>query len=426
MSKALMRSIIGLLLLPVFSLAAEIQVGMSSALSGASQAQGREMKLGIDTYFHKINKEGGVNGNTLRLIAYDDGNGPDKTASNMRKLIHEDKVLAVLGNVGSPTSEVAAHIANEEKILLFGARTGADALRKTPPDRYVINYRTSIAEETAYMIAGFMDINIKPEEIAFFTQNDSYGDAGYNGAIKALQRIGYKDTARLTHVRYKPNTTDVEKAIDTIVRARVRPKAIIMVGSYEPCAKFIILAKKTLPDTYYVNVSSVGSVALKKALGDHTDNVIVTQVVPHYQSSLSGIKKYRRDLKAFDNNAEPSFVSLEGYIVAKIFVEALSHSGDIDYRKKLIDALSRNDGINDREKLLDALSRTEGNTDQEKLIDGFESIKDFNIGIGKLISFSAQEHQGTHKVWITVIKGNKYVSVKLWKRLLKDPRFKFE
>ncbi|TBR42873.1 ligand-binding receptor [Marinomonas agarivorans] len=350
---------------------------MSSALSGPASALGQGVKLGVDAYFSKVNKSGGVNGHTLSLIALDDGYEPKKAAPNMDTLIDKEKVVAVMGNVGTPTAVVTTPIANAKKTLLFGAFTGAGLLRKTPPDRYIINYRASYAEETSAMIEGLLSAGIKAEEIAFFTQNDGYGDAGYNGALKALKAKGV-DGASLAHGRYERNTTNVEDGLGTILDADVEPKAVIMVGAYKPCAAFIKLAKEELPETLFLNVSFVGSIPLLNELGSQAEGVIVTQVVPHYESSLPGVNDYRKDLAAFKADAKPDFVSLEGYLIAKIFVEGVKKATS---------------------------------TSREGIIDGLESLSSIDIGTGVPVTYNKSEHQASHKVWPTVIKGGKYVEL---------------
>ncbi|RLJ16737.1 ligand-binding receptor [bacterium endosymbiont of Escarpia laminata] len=357
--------------------AAEIKVGMSTALSGPAQALGQDMKQGIEAYFNQVNKKG-INGNTLKLVALDDGYEPAKAAPNMHKLIDDEKVVAVMGNVGTPTAIVSVPISNEKKTLLFGAFTGAGVLRQSPPDRYIINYRASYAEETAAMIDGLLSSGIKAEEIAFFTQNDGYGDAGYKGAMKALKTKGVANPEKLTHGRYTRNTLNVEEGLGTILDAEVEPKAIIMVGAYGPCAKFIKMAKEELPDAKFLNVSFVGSTALAKALGDKGDGVIVTQVVPHFNTDHATVKEYRDALKAYDANAKPGFVSLEGYLVAKLFAEGLKNAGS--------------------------------NPNRESIVDGLESLNAPNIDIGSKVSFSKTEHQASHKLWPTMIKQGQFVS----------------
>ena len=138
-------------------------------------------------------------------------------------------------------------IANEKKVLLFGTYSGADLLRKTPPDRYVINLRASYAEETGVMVRGLFRRGIKPQEIAFFTQNDAYGDSGFNGAVQALNEAGFHDTKSLAHGRYDRGTIAVESGVMALVEARVRPKAVILVGTYAANARFIRLARQLYP-----------------------------------------------------------------------------------------------------------------------------------------------------------------------------------
>ncbi|MCJ8345671.1 ABC transporter substrate-binding protein, partial [bacterium] len=235
----------------------------------------------------------------------------------------------------------------------------------------------SYAEETAGMIQNLVNtLGIKPEEIALFTQNDGYGDAGYKGALKALKAIGYKKGASLAHGRYQRNTVNVEDGLLTILDGDVEPKAIIMVGAYKPCAAFIKLAKENdLVDTLFLNVSFVGSKALAKELGPDVKNVIVTQVVPHYNSDLPVIAEYKKDLKRF-SNTEAGFVSLEGYLAAKAFVTGLERSGKSPTKESFIDAL--------------------------------EQMDTFDLGMGTLHQFSKTEHQISHDVWPTMLKSGEF------------------
>lgn len=380
MNKKSIISIVATMLLCVASVASAdtIKVGMSTALSGPAEALGQSMKAGVEASFAEINATGGVNGHTLSLVALDDGYEPARCAPNMRKLIDEENVFAVIGNVGTPTAIVAVPIANEKKTLLFGSFTGAGVLRNTPPDRYVINYRASYAEETAAMVNGIIDdLGVKPEEIAFFTQNDGYGDAGYKGAIKALKDRGYQSAENLAHGRYTRNTVNVEDGLITILNAPVEPKVVIMVGAYKPCAKFIKLAKQEGLEAVFMNVSFVGSNALAKELGNESDGVVVTQVVPHFNADLPAVNSFQKAMKQYAPKADAGFVALEGYIAAKIFAEGL---------KKVSGAPSK-----------------------EAHIDGLESSGTFDVGIGEKCSLGKQEHQASHKIWPTVIRSGQFV-----------------
>lgn len=379
-----MRVLILIIFLISIVSSTEIKVGISAAFSGPAEKLGTNIKNGILTYFNKNNQSSSKY--KFKLISYDDGYEPNLAAKNMRKLIEEDKVLAVLGNVGTPTANVTVPIANEKKTLLFGAFTGAGVLRKTPPERYIINYRASYAQETANMIDGLLSIGIKPKEIALFTQNDGYGDAGYYGVVKALNSKGLNASiGKIKHGRYTRNTLNVEDGLSTILDSLEDIKAIIIVGAYSPASKFIKLAKEDFPDAYFLNVSFVGSEALKNALGKQTSNVIVTQVVPFYESDLPIVKEYLYDLKKYLPNIKPNFVSFEGYILAKLFVL----------------------GVN---------NLSSENISRENIINVIENMKDIDIGIGSKSTFSKNKHQFSNIIWPTIIKNNKFVELK-WNEL---------
>jgi branched-chain amino acid transport system substrate-binding protein len=356
--------------------AGDIVLGMSGAFSGPSAELGRGVRTGIELMLRRVNEAGGIGGRRLRLVALDDSYQADPVKDNMLRLIDREQAVAVIGNVGTQGATVATPIANEKKVLLFGAYSGADLLRRNPPDRYVINLRASYAEETSIMVRGLFKRGIKPQEIAFFTQNDAYGDSGFAGAVQALNEIGFQDTASLAHGRYDRGTISVESGVMALVEARIRPKAVILVGTYAANARFIRFAKQLYPTMLFLNVSFVGSAALKDALGADGEGVYVTQVVPHYDSPLPGPREFRDALARFAPGATPSFIELEGYLGAKVVVEGLR--------------------------------RASPNITRERLIDAIESAP-IDVGIGAPLRYSKTEHQGLHQVWMTVIRDGKFV-----------------
>lgn len=392
MSRITRRSFIHFLGLPLASAALpafgrsnehpDIVVGMSAALSGPSARLGKGMRLGVETYIKRINDSGGIGGRRLRLVVLDDSYQADPVKSNMERLIDTEHVLAVVGSVGTAGATVAVPIANTRHVLLFGAFTGADVLRKKPADRYVINVRASYAEETDMMVRGLLKRGIRPQQIAFFTQDDAYGDSGYNGAVRAIEMLGYDEAKSLAHGRYPRGTLDIDEGLLAIIQARTRPRAIIMVGAYAACAKFIKLAKQLFPTTLFLNVSFVGSEALTEALGAAGDGVIVSQVVPHYDSHLPGTMEYRASLERYAPGAKPDFVSLEGYLVMKAFMAGLARVSGDPTRNSIVDAIERSGSI--------------------------------DIGIGVPLHFAPNEHQGSHNVWMTEIREGSLRPIEDW------------
>jgi len=355
-----------------------VVLGMSTALTGPTGILGINMRTGVLAAIEEANRAGGICGHKMRLIALDDGYEPSRTAPNMRRLVEDEQVAAVIGNVGTPTAVAAIPIANGSHTPFFGAFTGAGVLRKTPPDRYVINYRASYAEETMFMVDALITRGgLKPRDIAFFTQRDAYGDAGFAGGIAALKLHGLEDENAVVHGRYERNTSAVENALADILLADHEPRAVIMVGAYNPCAAFILLAKVSGLDAIFLNVSFVGAEPLAEKLEEHGNGVIVTQVVPHFDTDLAIVTEYRRALQSWSGEAKPTFGSLEGYIATRI--------------------------------LCKALNTIEGPVTRDAIVDALEGLNQFDIGLGERLLLAPDEHQACHRVWPTIIKDGKII-----------------
>lgn len=365
----------------------EIRFGISAPLSGTSKDLGQQMRLGIETAFRAENDDGGVNGRSLRLIAADDGYEPARTAETMKQLYERDQVFGFIGNVGTPTAVVAAPYALQHRTLFFGAFTGANLLRRDPPDRYVFNYRASYAEETSAVVHYLVKVRkLKPEQIAVFAQQDAYGDSGYSGVEKAMRSIRGGDAGYILRVGYPRNTIHVDTAIQQLKAHKTPIKAVVMVAAYRAAAKFIEKTHPLYPNLIYTNVSFVGSTSLREELmllgPKYANGVIVTQTVPALDGNLPLVLQYKAALSRYFTGEAPDYVSLEGYVAAEILIEALRRAGPA--------------------------------LDTEKVVDALENMHSLELGLGTPISFSRSEHQASHKVWGTQLnEAGKYEPINL-------------
>jgi hypothetical protein len=252
--------------------------------------------------------------------------------------------------------------------------------------------------------------------IIAFTQHDAYGDAGYNGLVNSFNRLAPLPQPDSTQpnpsiVRLFYEREEVASVDPAIASAGELLKALldqssglqsiafVMVGTYQPCNKFIrgVLdwanadaERASRLDLTFMNVSFVGSNALAAALTSapesyvdardgvtkrsYAEGVIVTQVVPYYDTESVGVTEYRHDIDAFDGG-EYSFTSLEGYIAARLFSKALllnGHALDTEALRGTLDS----------------------------------AIRDLDIGIGTLLSFSSTNHQASQTVWGSVIQAD--------------------
>src|SRR5262249_9772905 len=179
-----------------------IVFGQSAAFEGPAAALGLGMREGILAAFKEANATGGVNGRRLELVSYDDGYEPEKAIANTKRLIEEKGVFALVGAVGTPTSNATQPIATESRVPFIGPFTGAAFLRN-PSLGNVINIRASYYQETEAWIE-HLTTDLGVSRIAILYQDDTFGRAGLSGVLKAMEKRGRKLVAAGTFAR---NTT---------------------------------------------------------------------------------------------------------------------------------------------------------------------------------------------------------------------------
>ena len=308
--------------------------GQSAAFSGPAQALGRGMQLGIRAAFEERNRMGGVNGRMLELLSLDDTYEPEAAIANTRRLIDEDQVFALVGAVGTPTSNAAEPIASAAGVPYIGPFTGAEFLRSRSRPM-VINVRASYFQETEEMVER-LSSDLGVTRIGILYQDDSYGLAGFKGLSRALKRRKLELAGVGTYPR---NTTAVKTALLDLSHSR--PEAVVIIGAYRPVAAFIRWARLLGFDPVFINISFVGSNALANELGEAGNGVLVTQVVPFPgDDSIPIVSDYQNALAAYAPESEPGFVSLEGYIVGRFVVEALDRAGPDLTRNGFINAVT--------------------------------------------------------------------------------------
>lgn len=353
----------------------EILIGASLALDGHAGYLGTQTLHGAMAYLNQVNAKGGVHGRQIKVIAYDDGYDPPRCVTNTQKLIVEDRVFALFCYVGTPTTVKILPLIEEAKIPVVGMFTGANALRE-PLNRYLINVRASYYQETGAAVSHLVK-KMNLTRIAVFYQYDAYGFDGLRGAEIALRSHGLVPVATGTYIR---GTLDVEKGLEKIMAART--EAVVMIGTYKPCAKFIRLATSMNFAPVFYNVSFVGADEMARILGQVDETIIVTQVVPPPEVSrtrkdLWGAREYMDLLHTFYPDDRPNFVGLEGYINARVLVEGLKRAGP--------------------------------DLNREKFITAIESIQNLDLGIDNPLSFSSLDHQGLERVYFTHLKDGKFV-----------------
>lgn len=329
-----------------------IRIGGVMDLKGDSRGLGLGMKAGIEAAFR--GKQ--IQGRTLEFVALNDNYSPPKTIEATKKLVSED-IFAMVGNVGTPTAKVSLPILAKSGVPAVGFFTGAGLLRPGVGD--VINFRASYVQETASVIQSAIDSGIKPSGVCAYVQNDAYGMAGVTGIKIALSRQDgtekvvkiLDDMIKMGGVNpprnnmgpvgvYKRNTLYARDGYESLKSwesiAESKCQLIVTVGAYANIARFAAYARNKGENWIISAVSFTGADNFKAELNTFgvRDGIVMTQVVPPLDSDLPIVQEARQVL-----GPEYGYVSLEGFIVGKLFLAALEAIEGPITRQAFLDAV---------------------------------------------------------------------------------------
>ncbi|ABE46296.1 ABC transporter substrate-binding protein [Polaromonas sp. JS666] len=326
--------------------ATQIVVGQVAPLSGPEASQGRAYAAGMQFLFNDINRAGGVNGHTFELVSKDDGGGPEDTVAITRQLLTENQPMVLAGYFGNRNiSElVIAGFLEKEKLALVGYR--AAEIGVEIPQLYNVraNFRTELSKITEHLAAiGVTRLGLLYEE-----------GPGAAALIAVTEEIAKKGNATIvSKASYEAGTTRVADAIDTFVKAK--PQAIILVCSGAAGARFIERYRADGGSAQIFIHSGADMERVTKRIAENRlafvssvmQGVAIAQVVPSpYHSSR--LAKELNEAVAKDGKLDVpvSYVMMEGYIAAKVIIEAVRRQGKRPTREGMAAALESIDSLN--------------------------------------------------------------------------------
>jgi branched-chain amino acid transport system substrate-binding protein len=380
----------------------EIRIGMSAAFRGTQAGLGTEFYRGAQAYYDEVNARGGVHGRAITVVALDDNYEPNPCIKNTIQLLDKEQVFTLSNYVGTPTLTRALPVIKryaEQGVVLVGNFTGAQPQREMPYVDQVFNIRASYRQEMMALVDRFWALGAR--SFGVFYQIDAYGRSGTDGVARGLAARGARIAAEATYPRQAKFTDDMTPAVHELQKAGV--DVVLCTGAYQGCGAFVRAARDAGFLVPISNVSFVGSDAMLSLLVKHgntngrnyTRALINSQVVPSYDDlALPGVAEYRALMDRHKPAVPPalrdpnyavqrvSFISLEGFVNAKVVVEALRRAGPQPTRATFRQAL--------------------------------ESLRYFDLGIGAMLTFGPERHQGLDSVYFTRVEGERWVPIADW------------
>jgi len=345
-------------------LAAEIVVGQVGPMSGLEASQGRAYASGMQLYFDRLNKAGGVNGHSFVLLRKDDGGRPEDTLLMTRQMIAEDKPLVLAGYFGNKNIAdlIASNLLASNKIALVGYRVSE--IRPDLP--YLYNVRAGLREEINKLTEHLATVGI--------TRLGLFHEAGPGSAalIAAAEDAARKGKATITvRASYAANTASVTSAVDSFLAEP--PQAIIMISSGAAAAGFIEKYRAGGGTAQLLAHSGADIEQLSKRLAEEQMKAVaIAQVTPSpYKLSGRLAKEFIEAAAGAPNLEVPlSFAMMEGYIAARVIAEAVRRQGR--------------------------------NPSREGMAPALDSMENFDLG-GYLISYKAGKHAGSSFVELSIV-----------------------
>ena len=312
---------------------------VSSHTSPVLTANAKPLYAGINVYFDYVNARGGIGGRKVRLVNKDDEFVAVKMIELTKELIADKNVLALAGyqNTGGINELSKQNIPGEAGIAMIAPFQGDKAIVSAAN---FFPFRSGYPDEVTALIkeAKFTE----KKKVVVIYQNMTFGPAMAKLAREQAREQG------LNVVEYVPIETAPQDlgVVAGVVAAVVKeaPNAVIVLLGGQHVTE-LLRQMKNAPaldgmQIYLMSIAPVQEVV--KAVGEQkARGVVIAQAVPYpFSATLPLVGEYQKLMKQYAPNEPLSFASLEGFVVAKITVEALKRASPRPTREKVLKALN--------------------------------------------------------------------------------------
>lgn len=308
-----------------------IHICQSADLSGPLAEIGLALQTGAKLCFNAVNAKGGVHGRNIELETRDDGYTGKRAQANVAEFLADQRTFALFNCVGTPVMEAVLPQVLESGVPFFAPYSGA-TLPSMKTARNVFVIRASYADEAEKLVNHLATVGIKRVGIVY--QNNAFGEDVFENAKAAIKRQKMDEPPSA-----KVESSGVDAVQAATALAAAEPQALLIALSGKPAELFVKAIRTQRRGLPLFALSVLATSASLKALGADASGISLSQVVPALGSvAIPVVRDFLRDWKASGNKLDPSSQALEGYINARVFVEALNRAGRNPTRAAFIDA----------------------------------------------------------------------------------------
>ncbi|MEY4509959.1 MAG: hypothetical protein RLZZ450_2081 [Pseudomonadota bacterium] len=313
---------------PAAAPAKEIVLGQIMPYSGPASAYGTIGKL-HQAYFAKLNKAGGVNGRTIKLISLDDSYSPPKAVEQVRKLVEQEHVVGVFNAVGTPSNSAIQKYLNDKKVAQLFVSSGATKWADPTHFPYTIGFNPSYRIEGKTYAQDLLKKNPKAK-VAVLFQNDDFGKDVLAGFKEGL---GDSKAKIVAEASYEATDPTIDSQMVTLKGSKADTFLNIATPKFAAQAIRKVADLKWKPAQYLANVSaSVGSVLTPAGL-DKSKGIItiiyLKDTTDKQWDNDPAVNEFREFMKTdFPEGKITDGINIYAYATAETLVHVLKACGD--------------------------------------------------------------------------------------------------
>jgi branched-chain amino acid transport system substrate-binding protein len=323
--KNLKKAILGLsvsaLMLGATVASAEIKIGLAGPATGPVAQYGDMQKI-VLAAIEQINKTGGINGEKLESVIYDDACDPKQAVAVANKIVN-DGVQLVIGHLCSSSTEPASDIYEEEGVLMITAASTSPTITEKG---YQMIFRTIGLDSLQGPFAAQYIVNsVKPKKMAIIHDKQQYGEGLATSVKNEVEKAG------ITPVMFEGVTAGDKDFSALIAKMKKNNVDFVYYGGYHPELGLILRQSKEKGfNAKFMGPEGVGNPDISKIAGEASEGLLVTlpesfDQDPANQALVKAIR---------DKGEDPTgpFV-FPAYSAVQVMTDAIKATGSTDTQK---------------------------------------------------------------------------------------------
>jgi branched-chain amino acid transport system substrate-binding protein len=299
-----------------------ILIGEYGSLTGDDATFGISTNKGIKMAFDEINAKGGIKGKKIKLITEDNQGKNEETAKVVNRLITQDKIVALIGEVASARSMVAAPIAQKYGIPMVSPSSTNPKVTKEGDFIFRVCFLDPFQ---GLVMAKFAFEHLKVKKAAIFRKNgDTYSEGLADVFAAEFKKMGGEI---VKDIQYQPKDIDFKAQLSEI-KAK-KPDVIFVPGYYSDAGNIAKQAKQLEIKATMLGGDGWDSPKLHEIGQDAINGQYFSN---HYttESTDPVVVEFIKKFKARYNDEVPDGLAALGYDAAKVVAEAIERAAEIN------------------------------------------------------------------------------------------------